>query len=72
MYPEWPMQLAAYAHAVDEDTIYENMAIINVVIGRDKPDIYVVEHDNADKHFAAFLNVLNLWKYLKDYDPCQL
>lgn len=71
-YDEWVMQLAAYAHAyMMQFNINDWPALVSVVINSIEPSpIQVKVWDEPGRHIGAFLQALNIWKYLKNYDPC--
>ena len=74
-YPEWLMQLVAYAMAYDEhllskDTKVDN--IVSLVLDRNKPAapyVYVWSHDEWNLAWEKFKACMQLWCLAKDYDP---
>lgn len=68
-YPEWPLQLSAYARAYNQHI--DNL--ISVAVNSDenldeKPQIKVWE-ESQDFYYTNFKAALQLWKYLKRYNP---
>lgn len=69
-YDEWPIQLAAYAHAGCWPIVPH---LVSVVVNSEKPEPpWVRIWEDECSHWQAFQYVLALWKYLKNYDPCAL
>lgn len=65
-YPEWSVQLSAYAHAAYE----EPLPIVSVVIDSGKPTEPVLKVWPATgEDFETFELILALWRRLKDYYP---
>lgn len=64
MYDQWPMQLGAYAMAYAKPIDCG----ISVVINSAKPGPVFVEKWDLEKHYDAFLNALQLWGHLKNWD----
>lgn len=79
VYPEWGMQLAAYARAFGEGdhgaapaSLNGQMpTLISVVIDSAIPNAEAVVHvwENRAECLAGFLGALAVWKYLKNYEP---
>ena len=64
-YPDWALQLAAYAYTFDGP---QKPSLVSVVIDSTKPSPPIVKvWEEPRKHYNAFLNVLALWKYLKNH-----
>lgn len=69
-YPEYGMQLAAYAEGLGEDN---ETRLWNVIVSTAEPGrIEVVDWtDRREELMNAFLNARDLWMFLKGYDPRQ-
>ena len=71
-YPEHRLQLSAYAAAwqAETDTPPNEIVTVNVYISKTEPGkIQVCENYGWLNDFAAFEKVLDLWCYMKGYDP---
>jgi hypothetical protein len=68
-YETWPLQLAAYRQAVLVNGAKNVRGLVSVVIDSAQPGpVHVKEWDGVD-YFGSFVAALELWKYVKDYDP---
>ena len=73
-YETWPLQLEAYRQAILHGAQGKQPAdIVSLVIGSTEPvpvtmNIWPREHEN---YWRAFLNVRNLWVWIKGYCPIQ-
>ena len=67
-YPEHAMQLAAYHKGRQ---LGDDCRIRNVIVSSTEPGrIEIVDHtDRLEEHYAAFLRLLEQWKYIRGYDP---
>lgn len=68
-YPEWAMQLAAYARTVHVpgSAVPE---IVSVVVNSTEPGpVFCHQWDDCSSHFSAFFDAFSLWCYLKNYYP---
>lgn len=66
------LQLAAYAAhwAIGEGRGWERVRCVNVVTSSTEPGRFgVAVHENPEAAWDAFLSVLALWRWTKDYDP---
>ena len=77
-YETWPLQLAAYRQAIIASGAKNVTGLVSVVIDSAQPGpvhtkTWAAERGvaNGDEHFEAFLSALELWRYVKDYDPRQ-
>lgn len=62
-YPEWPMQLVAYAECLDYP-----VKIVSCIINSAKPDIpYFKVWDNYDQAWNGFKGCLELWRYTNKF-----
>lgn len=63
-YPEYDLQISAYAKAYEEryGTKIDKCKIVR--IDKKSTKIEVVEFDNIDELFEVFLNILNIYKFL--------
>jgi hypothetical protein len=68
-YPEWSMQLAAYANPLTEPEELPPL-LVSLVMQSDTPGP-VIPHvwDNTDAAFKAFRACQELWAFDKNYDP---
>jgi hypothetical protein len=68
----WPLQLESYARG-DQNflgTDIPNYVIMSVVVSRNEPGrIESKTWLENDRHWNAFVNCLEMWKYMKNYDP---
>lgn len=70
-YPEWGMQLAAYAACVMAHTTWP--LLISVVINTAAPTApFIKLWDNPYHYWKAFEHAFHIWKFLKGYDPASL
>ena len=68
-YETWPLQLAAYRQAVLVTGAKNVQGLVSVVIDSAAPGpVHVKQWDGVD-YFGSFLAALELWKYVKGYDP---
>jgi hypothetical protein len=66
-YPEYGMQLAAYEKAAREAS---ESAIVSVVINSQMPGpVHSMLWDSRDKYYEMFSHLLNIWKFLNNYEP---
>ena len=64
-YPEWSMQLAAYAQCVNPDAL-----LVSIIIPSDTPaPVQVKVWDNAAEAWKAFQACFELWVFEKGYRP---
>jgi hypothetical protein len=73
-YETWPLQLAAYREAVIENGAKNVAGLVSVVIDSVQPGpVHVKEWTSpsapASDYFGAFKSALELWRYVKGYDP---
>lgn len=72
-YPEWPRQLAAYAHTYGPDSTecgYVIPEMISVIIDSSEPGpVYVKKWDNYLHHMEMFRHCLELWCDDRGYKP---
>ncbi len=74
-YETWPLQLAAYRQAVRAGGAKDIRGIVSVVIDSAQPGPVHTKVwglgglGGEDEYFEAFRAALELWKYVKDYDP---
>lgn len=59
-YPEWPLQLAAYAAALKG-----GYTLMNICLDRSEPGLEIKVWDNGAQYWKAFLAVSEIWNYLK-------
>jgi len=64
-YDEWPLQLVAYAGALET---LKGVRLVSVVVNSKQPEPVQTQMWTGD-YWYIFLSAFNLWKYLKDYDP---
>lgn len=73
-YPEWPRQLAAYAHMFcphSEEKVVP--AMVSVIIDSSEPGpVYVKKWDNYQHHLKMFQHCLELWCDDRDYRPMKI
>jgi hypothetical protein len=68
-YETWPLQLAAYRQAILASGAKNVTGLVSVVIDSAQPGpVHVKRWDGVD-YFGSFLAALELWKYVKGYDP---
>lgn len=67
-YPEMGMQLAAYANGLG---ILGKVKLWNVIISTTEPGrIEIIDWtETGQEEFEAFLNLFEVWKHVKKYDP---
>jgi hypothetical protein len=73
-YETWPLQLAAYRQAIIANGAKDVKALVSVVIDSAEPGKVHVRQwppcgGATTDYFGSFLAALELWKYVKDYDP---
>jgi hypothetical protein len=79
-YETWPLQLAAYRQAVLVNGAKNVTGLVSVVIDSAQPGpVHVkrwedslksnVQSPRSDGYFGAFRSALELWRYVKAYDP---
>jgi hypothetical protein len=68
-YETWPLQLAAYRQAILASGAKDVKAMVSVVIDSVQPGPVNVRQWEGVDYFGSFLAALELWKYVKDYDP---
>jgi hypothetical protein len=76
-YETWPLQLAAYRQAVLANGAKNVTGMVSVVIDSSQPSAvhtktWSVERgasERGDGYFEAFLAALDLWRYVRGYDP---
>jgi hypothetical protein len=75
-YETWPLQLAAYQRAILASGAKNVTGLVSVVIdsaqaGPVHTKLWNAECrvESGEGHFGAFLAALELWKYVKGYDP---
>jgi hypothetical protein len=68
-YEPWPLQLAAYRQAILASGAKDVKGLVSVVIDSANPGPVHVKHWNGIDYFGSFLAALELWKYVKGYDP---
>ena len=76
-YETWPLQLAAYREAIKQSGAKNVQGIVSVVIDSAQPGPVHVKHWPARNgisfdYYESFVAALELWKYVKGYDPSQL
>lgn len=71
-YETWPLQLAAYRQAILASGAKNVRGLVSVVIDSAQPGPVHVKHWDGVDYFGSFLAALELWKYVKDYDPRRL
>jgi hypothetical protein len=72
-YETWPLQLAAYRQAAVARLARPIDGLVSVVIDSAQPGpVHVKAYDNADAHYAVFRAALELWRYVKAYNPASL
>jgi hypothetical protein len=69
-YETWPLQLAAYRQAIVTSGAKDVKGLLSVVIDSAQPGPVHVRQWQGVDYFGSFLAALDLWKYVKDYDPC--
>jgi hypothetical protein len=71
-YDEWYMQLGAYAFALFQPG-EAPLSLVSVVIDSGTPGpVAVKQWPEPHRGFELFRNAFALWKYQKDYDPCEI
>jgi hypothetical protein len=68
-YDTWPLQLAAYRQAILASGAKDVKGLVSVVIDSANPGPVHVKHWTGVDYFGSFLAALELWKYVKGYDP---
>jgi len=69
-YPEFGMQLAAYAAIRFGVEALPNVLAANVVISTTEPGrMEIVKHENLPALYRCFMNACEVWRFLKGYDP---
>jgi hypothetical protein len=69
-WPEYSMQLAAYAVAAYGEERLDHVLAANMFISVTEPGrVDVVKHENLREHYEAFKHVCAIWRYQKGYDP---
>jgi hypothetical protein len=68
-YETWPLQLAAYRQAIAASGAKDVKALVTVVIDSAEPGPVHVKHWHGADYFGSFVAALELWKYVKGYDP---
>jgi hypothetical protein len=68
-YETWPLQLAAYRQAIAASGAKDVRALVSVVIDSAEPGPVHVRQWGGCDFFNSFLAALELWKYVKGYDP---
>jgi hypothetical protein len=73
-YETWPLQLAAYRQAILASGAKDVKGLVSVVIDSVNPGPVHVKHwtpcgGPPVDYFGSFLAALELWKYVKGYDP---
>jgi hypothetical protein len=73
-YEPWPLQLAAYRQAILASGAKDVKGLVSVVIDSSNPGPVHVKHwtpcgGPTVDYFGSFLAALELWKYVKGYDP---
>jgi hypothetical protein len=68
-YETWPLQLAAYRQAIQANAARDVKGLVSVVIDSAQPGPVHVKHWQGVDYFGSFLAALELWKYVKGYDP---
>jgi hypothetical protein len=69
-YETWPLQLAAYRQAIITGGAKDVKGLVSVVIDSVQPGPVHVRRWEGVDYFGSFLAALDLWKYVKDYNPC--
>jgi len=68
-YETWPLQLAAYRQAVLASGAKNVTGLVSVVLDSVQPGPVHVKQWSGVDYFGSFLAAVELWKYVKDYDP---
>jgi hypothetical protein len=68
-YETWPLQLGAYRQAILASGAKDVKGIVSVVIDSAQPGPVHVKQWSGVDYFGSFLAALELWKYVKNYDP---
>jgi hypothetical protein len=78
-YETWPLQLAAYRQAILSSGAKNVTGLVSVVIDSAQPGSVHTKTwrtekgegrmGNGDEYFGAFRSALELWRYVKAYDP---
>jgi hypothetical protein len=68
-YETWPLQLAAYRQAIQANAAKDVKGLVSVVIDSATPGPVHVRHWQGVDYFGSFLAAVELWKYVKGYDP---
>ncbi len=76
-YETWPLQLAAYRQAILSSGAKNVTGLVSVVIDSAQPgpvhvrrwEVSRGERRREDGYFGAFRSALELWRYVKAYDP---
>jgi hypothetical protein len=69
-YETWPLQLAAYRGAIlARGDVKNSLSLVSIIIDSAQPGpVHIKVWDDTD-YFSSFLAALELWKYVKGYDP---
>ena len=68
-YETWPLQLAAYRQGILASGAKNVTGLVSVVIDSVEPGPVHVKQWGGIDYFGSFLAALELWKYVKGYDP---
>jgi hypothetical protein len=69
-YETWPLQLAAYREPAVRVLAKPIGYLVSVVIDSGQPGpVHVKVYDNTETYFKIFLSAVDMWKYVKGYDP---
>jgi hypothetical protein len=68
-YETWPLQLAAYRQAILANAAKDVKGLVSVVIDSVTPGPVHVKQWQGVDYFGSFLAAVELWKYVKGYDP---
>ena len=68
-YETWPLQLGAYRQAILASGAKDVKGIVSVVVDSAQPGPVHVKQWTGVDYFGSFLAALELWKYVKNYDP---
>jgi len=72
-YETWPMQLAAYQQVATRALARPIDALVSVVIdSAEAGPVHLKTYENPEGHFAAFKAAMELWRYVKGYNPVAL
>lgn len=67
IYPEYLLQCAAYAKAIEEEDGVEVSRIVIIRIPKDGTDFEVQTAWNIDELYEVFLSCLNLWRWKENW-----